>query len=62
MFLERQPTQARVAPSSVRERLEELGATMVTPERATPDYLRQFMLAEIQKWHDPAKKRGAVPD
>jgi hypothetical protein len=47
---------------SVRERLEALGATMVTPDRATPEYLIRFMQAEIQKWQAAIKASGAAAE
>jgi tripartite-type tricarboxylate transporter receptor subunit TctC len=46
----------------VREKLEELGATMVTPNRATPEYLTEFMRAETKKWQAPIRASGIVPE
>ena len=51
-----------IQTASVREKLEELGATMVTPDRATPDYLIRFMQTEIQKWYAPIKATGAAAE
>ena len=35
---------------TVRERLEGLGAQIVSEDRATPEYLGQFVKSEIEKW------------
>ncbi len=34
----------------VQERLKGVGVTVVTPERRSPEYLRQFVASEIKKW------------
>jgi tripartite-type tricarboxylate transporter receptor subunit TctC len=34
----------------VQGRLKELGATVVGPERSSPEYLQKFVEAEIEKW------------
>ncbi len=36
--------------TSVQQRLTELGMTVVTPERRSPEYLRAFVVSEIAKW------------
>ena len=46
----------------VKERLEGLGAQIVTADRATPDYLRGFVKSEIDKWAGPIKASGATAD
>ena len=46
----------------VKERLEGLGAQIVTDDRATPDYLRGFVKSEIEKWAGPIKASGASAD
>ncbi len=46
----------------VKERLEGLGAQIVTEDRATPDYLRGFVKSEIDKWAGPIKASGATAD
>jgi tripartite-type tricarboxylate transporter receptor subunit TctC len=51
-----------IETASVRDKLEELGATMVTPDRSTPDYLTRFMQTEIEKWHAPIKASGAATE
>jgi tripartite-type tricarboxylate transporter receptor subunit TctC len=51
--------QAMKTPS-VRERLEALGAQIVSDERATPQYLGQFVRQEIEKWAAPIKASGVT--
>jgi tripartite-type tricarboxylate transporter receptor subunit TctC len=50
--------QAMDTPA-VRERLEGLGAMIVAKERRTPEYLAEFVKAEIEKWAAPIKASGA---
>jgi tripartite-type tricarboxylate transporter receptor subunit TctC len=45
----------------VRDRLIELGASMVPPERRSPAYLRQFVETEIAKWAATVKAAGITP-
>jgi hypothetical protein len=47
---------------SVRERLSGLGAQIVSDDRATPQYLGQFVRAEIEKWAAPIKASGVTVD
>lgn len=47
---------------SVRERLESLGATVVPPERRSPDYLAGFLRREIAKWAGPIRASGIATD
>src|SRR5262249_32925141 len=35
---------------AIRARLEELGLEIVPPERRTPEYLAQYLPAEIERW------------
>jgi tripartite-type tricarboxylate transporter receptor subunit TctC len=53
--------QAMKTPA-VRERLEALGAVIVSPDRATPQYLAQFLQSEIGKWASPIKASGVTVD
>ena len=46
----------------VRERLEGLGAVIVPEDRATPEYLGQFVKNEIEKWAGPIKASGVTVD
>ncbi len=41
-----------------RERLEGLGAQVVSRDRATPEYLASFVKSEIAKWEGPIKTSG----
>jgi tripartite-type tricarboxylate transporter receptor subunit TctC len=53
--------QAMKTPS-VKERLEGLGAVIVSEDRATPAYLGQFLKSEIEKWASPIKASGVTVD
>jgi len=55
-------TVQAMATPAVRERLESLGATIVSADRATPQYLAQFVKSEIEKWAAPIKASGASGD
>jgi tripartite-type tricarboxylate transporter receptor subunit TctC len=46
---------AAVATPAVKRRLNEIGATVVSPERRSPDYLRAFVASEIAKWAVPIR-------
>jgi tripartite-type tricarboxylate transporter receptor subunit TctC len=43
---------------AVREKLESAGLILVSDDRATPDYLAQFVRSEIAKWAVPIKASG----
>jgi tripartite-type tricarboxylate transporter receptor subunit TctC len=47
---------------AVRDRLTGLGAQIVTDDRATPQYLGQFLKSEIEKWAAPIKASGVSVD
>lgn len=47
---------------AVKERLANLGAQVVAPDRRTPDYLGKFLKSEIEKWAAPIKQSGAQVD
>lgn len=42
----------------VRDRLGKVGAEIVSKDRATPEYLRDFVKSEIEKWAAPIKASG----
>ena len=44
----------------MRERFEGLGAVIVSDDRATPEYLAQFVRSEIEKWTGPIKASGVT--
>jgi tripartite-type tricarboxylate transporter receptor subunit TctC len=45
---------------TVRERLEGLGAIIVSEDRASSEYLGQFVKSEIEKWAGPIKASGVT--
>jgi hypothetical protein len=45
---------------SVQDQLKKLGATIVSADRRTPDYLAQFVKDELTKWSAPVQASGAV--
>jgi tripartite-type tricarboxylate transporter receptor subunit TctC len=47
---------------AVRDRMASLGAVLVSDERATPQYLGQFVKSEIAKWAVPIKASGVTID
>jgi tripartite-type tricarboxylate transporter receptor subunit TctC len=53
--------QAMKTPT-VKERLEGLSAVIVSDDRATPEYLGQFLKSEIEKWAGPIKASGVTVD
>ena len=64
------PTVRRLAKATsealdspvVRERLESVGVTVVSPDRRSPEYLAKFIPAEIAKWAGPIKASGVSID
>ena len=44
----------------VRDRMASLGAVLVADDRATPQYLGQFVKSEIAKWAGPIKASGVT--
>ena len=48
--------------AAVKERMHDLGVTLVAPERRTPDYLRKFVADEVAKWAGPIKAAGVKAD
>jgi len=44
----------------VRDRLEGLGAVIVSDDRASSEYLAQFVKSEIEKWAGPIKASGVT--
>jgi hypothetical protein len=43
---------------SVQERLKEIGATVVGPERRSREYLQKFVVSEIEKWGKVIRAAG----
>jgi tripartite-type tricarboxylate transporter receptor subunit TctC len=52
-------TQAMKTPA-VKDRMGSLGAVLVADDRATPQYLGQFVKSEIEKWAAPIKASGVT--
>jgi tripartite-type tricarboxylate transporter receptor subunit TctC len=55
-------TVAAMETPAVQEQLRVIGATLVAPERRSPEYLRRFMASEIDRWAAPIKASGAQVD
>jgi tripartite-type tricarboxylate transporter receptor subunit TctC len=51
-------TIAALDSPAVQQRLKQVGGEAVSPERRTPEYLAQFLAAEIKKWEGPIKASG----
>ena len=45
---------------ALRKRLDAIGLIAAAPERRSPEYLRKFVDAEIEKWAEPVKASGAA--
>jgi tripartite-type tricarboxylate transporter receptor subunit TctC len=43
---------------AVQQRLKQVGGDVVAPERRSPEYLAQFVAAQIKKWEAPIKASG----
>jgi len=54
--------EATVSTPAVQERLKEIGADLVAPERRSPDYLAKFVASEIVRWAAPIKASGVSMD
>ena len=46
----------------VQDRMHELGATVATADRRSPEYLRTLVEGEIAKWGPPIKAAGISAD
>jgi hypothetical protein len=45
----------------LREQLEKVAATLVAPERRSPDYAGTFVKSEWDKWGAAIRAGGAIP-
>jgi tripartite-type tricarboxylate transporter receptor subunit TctC len=54
-------TVAAMNGPGLKEQLDELAATLVTPERRKPAYLTGFVKAEWDKWGAAIRAGGAIP-
>jgi tripartite-type tricarboxylate transporter receptor subunit TctC len=48
--------------AGVKERMHDLGVTLVASERRSPNYLQKFVADEIAKWAGPIKAAGISLD
>jgi tripartite-type tricarboxylate transporter receptor subunit TctC len=48
-------TVAAMETPSVQQRLKDIGAEVVLPERRSPEYLQKFVESEIEKWSVPIR-------
>jgi tripartite-type tricarboxylate transporter receptor subunit TctC len=55
-------TVAAMDTPSVQERLKEVGAVTVAPERRSPAYLQKFVVSEIEKNAAPIRAAGLAMD
>ena len=46
----------------LRARMEAIGTDLVSPDRTTPIYLKNFVAGEIKKWAEPIKASGVSVD
>jgi tripartite-type tricarboxylate transporter receptor subunit TctC len=53
-----QATVATLDVPAVQERLKQIGGDVIAPERRSPEYLAQFLAAEIKRWEGPVKASG----
>lgn len=47
---------------ALRARMESIGTDLVSPDRTTPVYLKNFVASEIKKWAEPIKSSGVAID
>jgi tripartite-type tricarboxylate transporter receptor subunit TctC len=55
-------TVTAIRASLIRERLKEIGCDLVPPERSSSEYLRKFVVSEIDKWAAAIKASGVQID
>ena len=58
----REATIATIETPAVQERLKEIGADLVPPERRSTDYLAKFVVSEIERWGAPLKAAGVTAE
>lgn len=54
-------TVEAIETPAVRAQLQKLGASIVAPDRRSPEYLSNFVKSEIAKWAAPVKASGIEP-
>jgi tripartite-type tricarboxylate transporter receptor subunit TctC len=55
-------TVAALSTPSVQQRLSELGVTVVAPERRSPEYLREFVESEVERWAPLIRSANVTAD
>src|SRR5262249_60889165 len=55
-------TVAAMTAPSVQQRMTELGAELVAPDRRSPEYLQNFLESQIDKWAAPIRAIGVSMD
>jgi tripartite-type tricarboxylate transporter receptor subunit TctC len=58
IVLQSNAVSATIDIPSVRERIESLGISAVTPEQRTPEHLAKWVPSEIARWAAPIKASG----
>ena len=53
---------ATMDTGAVQERMKQIGAELVPPERRSSEYLGKFVVTEIAKWAGPIKASGVTAD
>jgi tripartite-type tricarboxylate transporter receptor subunit TctC len=55
-------TVAAMSAPAMQQRMSELGAELVAPERRSPEYLQKFVPSQIAKWAGPIRASGVWMD
>jgi tripartite-type tricarboxylate transporter receptor subunit TctC len=55
-------TAAALNNPLVQDRLKEVAADPISPQRRSPEYLARFVVGEIEKWAAPIKAAGILAD
>jgi tripartite-type tricarboxylate transporter receptor subunit TctC len=58
----RDATVAAMEKPLIRQRLNDIGCDQIAPERSSPEYLRNFVASEIEKWAIPIRASGVQID
>ncbi|MGA7790528.1 MAG: tripartite tricarboxylate transporter substrate-binding protein [Xanthobacteraceae bacterium] len=58
----REATLEAMKTPALRARMEAIGTDLVSPDRTTPLYLKNFVASEIKKWAAPIKASGVSVD
>jgi tripartite-type tricarboxylate transporter receptor subunit TctC len=53
---------ATLETSALTNQLNNIGVTVVAPERRSPEYLTKFIASEIEKWSSPIRASGVSVD